>query len=80
MTAKLLSTAEIRIRDIDMSDRLRPVSEVAVISLMASIEEIGLQSEVHVRKIRHQGGRLRLIAGGHRVEALRRMGCTSIAA
>ena len=80
MAAKLLEITELPIRDIDTTGRLRPVSEVNVISLMASIEEIGLQSEIHVRRIRHQSGRLRLIAGGHRLEALSRLGCTSIAA
>tara|TARA_R110002094_G_scaffold160396_14_gene145836 strand:- start:205 stop:1086 length:882 start_codon:yes stop_codon:yes gene_type:complete len=80
MAAKLLSTMELAIRDIDTTGRLRPVSEIAVTSLISSIEEIGLQSEIHVRKVRHQGGRLKLITGGHRIEALRRMGCTSIAA
>lgn len=79
MAAKLLFTGELPIRDIDVSDRLRPLSETAVISLMASIEEVGQQSEIHVRKIRHQGGRMKLILGRHRIEALSRLGCTSIA-
>lgn len=79
MAAKLLFTGELPIRDIDVSDRLRPLSETAVVSLMASIEEVGQQSEIHVRKIRHQGGRMKLILGRHRIEALSRLGCTSIA-
>jgi ParB family chromosome partitioning protein len=79
MAAKLLFTGELPIRDIDVSGRLRPISETAVISLMASIEEVGQQSEIHVRKIRHQGGRMKLILGRHRLEALSRLGCTSIA-
>lgn len=80
MAATLLEITELPIRDIDTEGRLRPINEASVISLMASIEEIGLQSEIHVRRIRHQGGRLRLIAGGHRLEALSRLGCTSVAA
>lgn len=79
MAAKLLFTGELPIRDIDVSDRLRPLSETAVVSLMASIEEVGQQSEIHVRKIRHQSGRMKLILGRHRIEALSRLGCTSIA-
>ncbi len=79
MAAKLLFTGELPIRDIDVSDRLRPLSETAVVSLMASIQEVGQQSEIHVRKIRHQGGRMKLILGRHRIEALSRLGCTSIA-
>lgn len=77
---KLLGIQEIAIRDIDLSGRMRPVSELSVVSLMASLMEIGLQSEIQVRKIRHQGGRLKLIAGAHRVEAHLRLGCTSISA
>ena len=80
MGAKLLETVELPIRQIGTSDRLRPISETAVLSLMASIEEIGLQSEIHVRRVRHQGGKLKLIAGGHRLEAVSRLGCTSIMA
>lgn len=80
MAAKLLQTTELPIRNIDVADRLRPVSDTAVESLMASLMEIGLQSEIHVRRVRHQGNRLKLIAGGHRIEAHLRLGCTSIAA
>ncbi|WP_375227541.1 ParB/RepB/Spo0J family partition protein [Roseobacter sp. S98] len=78
--ARLLETAEIPITDIDIDDRLRPVSELAVQSLVASIREIGLQAEIHVRKVRHQGGRLKLIAGGHRVAAFRALGHDTIPA
>ena len=77
---KLLGTQEVRISDIDVSGRMRPVSELAVVSLMASLQEIGLQSEIQLRKVRHQGGRLKLIAGAHRIEAHIRLGCTSISA
>jgi len=80
MKAKLLHTQEVRISDIDVSGRLRPVSELSVLSLMASLEALGQQSEIHIRKIRHQGGRLKLILGAHRVEAHVRLGCTSIKA
>lgn len=80
MAAKLLETTELPISDIDTDGRLRPINEASVISLMASIEEIGLQSEIHVRRIRHQDGRLRLIAGRHRLEVFRRLGRTSIPA
>ncbi|MBW4708660.1 ParB/RepB/Spo0J family partition protein [Roseobacter sp. YSTF-M11] len=71
--AKLLNTLEIDIDAIRTDGRLRPFSETAVTSLIASIKEIGLQSEIHVRKVAHQDGILRLIAGGHRIEAFRRM-------
>ncbi|MBL4750505.1 MAG: ParB N-terminal domain-containing protein [Amylibacter sp.] len=68
--AKLLETTDILITDIDTDDRLRPVSDVAVQSLVVSIEQLGvMMDEIHVRKIAHQDGKLRLIAGGHRIAA-----------
>lgn len=76
--AKLLATMDIDVADIRVDQRLRPHSEKAVASLIASIEEIGLQAEIHVRKVAHQGGILRLIAGLHRIEAFKRMGRQTI--
>lgn len=78
--AKLIGVQELPLREIDTSDRLRPVAELAVTSLMASLMEIGQQSEIHVRRVRHQGNRLVLMAGAHRIEAHSRLGCTSISA
>ena len=78
--AKLIGIQELPLRDINTSSRLRPVSELAVTSLMASLMEIGQQSEIHVRRVRHQSNRLVLMAGAHRVEAHLRLGCTSISA
>lgn len=77
--AKLLATTDIDIDAIKVTDRLRPFSETSIESLMHSIEEIGLQAEIHVRKIRHRENRLFLIAGGHRIEAFRRLGRQKIA-
>jgi len=59
---------------INVEDRLRPISEAGVESVMASIEELGLKDEIIVRKVRHQDGRLVLVAGAHRLEAFRRLG------
>ncbi len=78
--AKLIGIQELPLREINTSSRLRPVSELAVTSLMASLMEIGQQSEIHVRRVRHQSNRLVLMAGAHRVEAHGRLGCTSISA
>lgn len=78
--AKLIDTLELPTREIDVSRRLRPVSEVDVLSLMESLEQLGQQAEIHVRRVRHQGNRLVLMAGAHRLEAHRRLGCTSIRA
>lgn len=59
--------------------RLRPVSEAGVQSLIASIEETGVMKDaIHVRK--KKDGKLYLIAGGHRLEAARRLGWTEIEA
>lgn len=71
--AKLLATTEIDVDAFRVQDRLRPVPDMSVTSLIASIKEIGLQQEIHVRKSRHRDGHLHLISGGHRTEAYRRM-------
>ena len=68
-----IETRDLDPAEIDTSNRLRPVSEPGVESLMASIIELGLvKDEVIVRRIK-RSGQLRLIAGGHRVEACRRL-------
>lgn len=79
--AKPISTGELPVADIDDSVRLRPVSEAAVETLIASIEATGImKDEVTVRRVAHQGNRLVLIAGGHRMEAARRLGWATIPA
>lgn len=70
--AKLIEIAEIPLANISISNRLRPVSDVAVVGLIESIETLGLQSEIHVRKIKRTG-EIRLISGGHRVAAFQAM-------
>jgi len=76
---RLIEVREIPLDDIDTSNRLRPVSETAVESLKQSIETQGLMSEIQVRKIK-KTGKLRLIAGGHRVAAFRALGRAAIPA
>lgn len=59
--------------------RLRPVSEAGVASLIESITETGVMKDaIHVRK--KKDGTLHLIAGGHRLEAARRLGWEEIEA
>ncbi|AZV77914.1 chromosome partitioning protein ParB [Parasedimentitalea marina] len=70
---RLIEVTEIPLDDIDTSNRLRPVSETAVKSLTHSIETQGLMSEIQVRKVK-KTGKLRLIAGGHRMAAFRALG------
>lgn len=78
--AKLIETVDIPLADIDVSGRRRPVSEVAVQSLKLSIEALGLQNEIQVRRVVHQGGKIKLMAGGHRVEVYRQLGRETIRA
>ena len=69
--------------DIEVAERrLRPVSEAGVQGLIASIEQLGMiKDAIHVRKMRRASGeRLVLMAGGHRLEAARRLGWETIPA
>ena len=67
------------VAEIDDSNRLRPVSEAGVESLMASIAETGVMKDaIHLRQ--KKDGRLCLIAGAHRLEAARRLGWMEIEA
>lgn len=77
--AKLLSTTEVKIADLKISNRLRPVSETAVESLKESIETLGLQYEIIVRKVKKSGD-LVLVAGGHRTAAFQALGRETIPA
>lgn len=75
----LQMTGLVPLAEIDTRDRLRPVSEAGVESIIASIEEVGVMKDpVHLR--RKKNGQLVLIAGGHRVEAARRLGWTEVEA
>jgi ParB family chromosome partitioning protein len=78
--ATLMQINRVVIRDVIISpNRLRPVSEAGVESLIASINETGVMKDaIHVRK-KHDGT-LHLIAGGHRIEAARRLGWNDIEA
>jgi ParB family chromosome partitioning protein len=70
---KLLEVAQLDPADIEVGSRLRPVTDAGVDSLVCSIKEIGfVKDEVIVRKMK--GGRLKLIAGGHRHAACLTLG------
>jgi ParB family chromosome partitioning protein len=76
---KLMTVNELPVDAIDDSNRLRPVSEAGVESLIASIGELGVMKDpIHVRKTK--SGTFVLIAGGHRLEAARRLGWSVIEA
>lgn len=69
------------VAEVEASARLRPVSEAGVAALMASIAELGvMQDPIHVRRLRHRGNALVLMAGAHRLEAARRLGWSDIPA
>lgn len=75
----LVSTGPVALTAIDVRDRLRPVSESGVESIMASINEVGVMKDpVHLR--RKKDGKLVLIAGGHRIEAAKRLGWEEVEA
>jgi ParB family transcriptional regulator, chromosome partitioning protein len=72
------ATQEIALSDITIANRLRPAGEQGVATLLASVEEIGdITDPIHVKKLKKG---YRLIDGGHRMEAARRLGRTTIMA
>jgi len=78
-TPTLLTQNRVKLDEVVIRDRLRPVGEAGVASLLASITETGVMKDaIHVRK--KKDGKLYLIAGGHRLEAARRLGWTEIEA
>ncbi|WP_430244976.1 MT-A70 family methyltransferase [Neorhizobium sp. DAR64861/K0K2] len=66
-----------KIASIDVGGRLRPVDPARVEALKASIRDLGLKTPISVfGNPRHE--RVKLSAGGHRLEAMRQMGEESI--
>ncbi|WP_107495295.1 ParB N-terminal domain-containing protein [Thalassobius sp. I31.1] len=73
---------KLEIDRIEATERLRPVSEAGVESLIASINELGvIKDAIHVRK-KGRGDKevLVLMAGAHRLEAAKRLGWEKIPA
>lgn len=69
----LQMSGDVPISDIEVGHRLRPVSEAGVESLLSSIVETGVMKDaIHLRRKKY--GVLALIAGGHRLEAAKRLG------
>ncbi|WP_305970421.1 MULTISPECIES: ParB N-terminal domain-containing protein [unclassified Mameliella] len=71
---KILTTiTELPVDEIDMGNRLRPVSAAGVEALKTSIRELGvIKDPIHVRKLK-KGGKIVLLAGGHRLTAAREL-------
>ena len=78
--ANILSTiTELPVADINVRDRLRPVSDAGVQALIASIAELGhMKDPIHVRKVKHRGGEYVLMAGAHRLTAAHQLGWETI--
>lgn len=75
----LMQINRVKLADILIRDRLRPISEAGVESLVASITETGVMKDaIHVRK--KKDGSLQLLAGAHRTEAAKRLGWQEIEA
>lgn len=72
------TVTELSVDEIQMGDRLRPVSQAGVEALKASIEELGvMKDKIHVRKIKRTGNYV-LMVGGHRLTAARELGWETI--
>lgn len=76
---KLIREGDLAFADVQFGDRLRPVSEAGVASLIASVETLGLiKDPIYVRQVRHRDKELVLMAGAHRLTAAQRMGWATI--
>lgn len=76
---RLMKIDRVKVGEIEVGSRLRPVSEAGVASLLASIAETGvMKNAVHLRQ--KKGGQLVLIAGAHRLEVAHRLGWDEIEA
>src|SRR3954447_5718638 len=69
----------IRVADVQVSERLRPLNQDALEGLIASIRTIGLQNPITVRP-GDGWGLYRLVAGYHRLKAVEALGEPVIAA
>lgn len=79
--ARLIEIADVPLAEIDAAGRLRKVSPKALDSLEASVDELGfVLDEIHLRRVRHQGGKLKLMAGGHRLALAHRKAWVTIKA
>jgi hypothetical protein len=75
-----MKTESILIEDIQCGERLRAVDAGRVSALAASIREIGLQAPVTVTCLPDENGEViyRLVAGAHRLQAVRQTGADYI--
>ena len=70
-----MKTESVLIMDIETGDRLRAVDPARVSSLVSSIAELGLRTPITVARVhREEEYSFRLVAGAHRLEAVRQSG------
>lgn len=76
----IASKTDLPVEDIQLHERLRPVSDAGVASILASIGEIGqLTNPIVVRQLHRPGGiQYRLLDGAHRLEAARQLGWQTV--
>ena len=77
---RLIDTSEMAIADIEVEDRLRPVDELGVAAILATVDEGGsITDPIDVRRVkRGKTVSYRLIDGAHRLEAMTRLGRETI--
>lgn len=76
---RLTKITHVKVAEVIVGSRLRPVSASGVDSLLASIGETGVMKDaIHVRQ--KKDGILVLIAGAHRLEAARQLGWDEVEA
>ena len=71
-----MEIVNIKISDIQVQHRLWSIDESTVDNLIESIKVIGLKTPISIRKDEY--GQYILIAGGHRIEACKKIGFTDI--
>ena len=71
-----MEIVNIKISDIQVQHRLWSIDESTVDNLIESIKVIGLKTPISIRKDEY--GQYILIAGGHRLEACKKIGFTDI--
>lgn len=70
-----METERLLLEDIETGDRLRAVDPAKVAALKSSISDLGLRTPITVSAVRDGADwRFRLVAGAHRLEALRQLG------
>lgn len=73
-----MQTYELRIEDIIVEDRLRNTADHIVQDLAASMKTEGMFSPLIVRRL--EGGKCKLLAGAHRLEAAKSIGWSHVTA